>query len=296
MDCMIRVGPAGWSYKDWDGIVYPRPKPRGFDPLAYLAGYFDTIEINSTYYRPASAETAASWAGRVARNRRFRFAVKLWARFTHERDTAFTRTDVRAVSEALDPLAQAHRLGAVLMQFPWSFRRTDENRAWLDDVTRAFRAFPLVLEVRHESWNVPEFYEELVERDIGFVNIDQPLFRHSIKPSARATGRVGYVRVHGRNYGDWFRKNAGVDARYDYLYKPEELQPWAARTVEVAKSTRETFAITNNHYRGQAVVNGLQLKAMLDDREVRAPPPLVETYSEELASYAAPSGVPVPSR
>src|SRR5687768_52424 len=104
---MIRVGPAGWSYKDWEGVVYARPKPRALDPLAFLAGYFDTIEINSTYYRPASKDAALSWARRVARNRGFRFAVKLWRRFTHERDAAFTRPDVRAVRQALDPLAAA---------------------------------------------------------------------------------------------------------------------------------------------------------------------------------------------
>jgi uncharacterized protein YecE (DUF72 family) len=286
---MIRPGPAGWSYKDWAGVVYPQPTPRGFDPLAFLAGYFETIEINSTYYRPASKDAAVSWARRVASNRRFRFTVKLWGRFTHERDAAFTRTDVRAVRQSLDPLAAAHRLGAVLLQFPWSFRRTDDNRAWLDDVTRAFQAFPLALEVRHESWNVPEFYEELVERGIGFVNIDQPLFRHSIRPSARATSRVGYVRVHGRNYRDWFRKNAGVEARYDYLYSPPELEPWAERAREVAGEARDTFVITNNHYRGQAVVNALQLKSMLGDRAVSAPSTLFETYGRQLEGYAAPA-------
>jgi len=291
---MIRVGPAGWSYKDWEGVVYPAPKPRGFDPLRYLADYFDAIEINSTYYRPASGEAAESWARRVARNRRFRFSVKLWGRFTHERNEAFTRTDVRAVREGLDPLVAARRLGAVLLQFPWSFRRTEENRAWLDDVTSAFRSYPLVIEVRHASWNVPAFYQELVERGIGFVNIDQPLFHDSIRPSARATARVGYVRVHGRNYWDWFRKDAGVEARYDYLYSPEELAPWAERTREVAEETRDTYAVTNNHYRGQSVVNALMLRSMLDDRTVEGPPPLFDSFGGELAGFAqpAPEGAP----
>jgi uncharacterized protein YecE (DUF72 family) len=202
---VIRIGPAGWNYPDWAGIAYPEPKPKGFDPLAYLARYFDTLEINSSYYGPPAAESARKWVERIAENDRFRFTAKLWKRFTHERKTAFTRDEVRQVTGGFDPLLRAGRLGAVLMQFPWSFRRTDESREWLDDVARTFARYPLVLEVRHSSWNTAPFYEELAERGIGFVNIDQPQFHHSIKPSATVTSPVGYVRVHGRNYQDWFR-------------------------------------------------------------------------------------------
>lgn len=283
---MIRVGPAGWSYRDWAGLVYPDPKPRGFDPLAYLAEYFDTIEINSTFYGPATKTAAVAWAKRVEPFPDFRFTAKLSRRFTHERSEAFTRAEVREVCQGMDPLHSKKRLGALLLQFPWSFRRTDDNREWLDDVTRAFRKYPLVLEVRHASWNVPEFYEELVERGIGFVNIDQPLFSNSIKPSARATAPVGYLRVHGRNYKDWFRKGAGVYARYDYLYSADELKPWVKRTREVAKATRETYVITNNHARGQAVVNALMIEAMLTRRKVAAPEGLLDEFEEELAGTA----------
>lgn len=289
----IRVGPAGWSYDDWAGVVYPPGIPRGFDPLRFLSRYFDTIEINSSFYRPPDRRVAESWAERVRSRRRFRFTAKLWRRFTHQRDEAFTRQEVAAVRNGLTPLADAGRFGALLLQFPWSFRRTDENRQWLDDVTRAFRRFPLVLEVRHASWNVPEFYEELRERGIGFVNIDQPLFRHSIGPSARATAPVGYVRVHGRNYQDWFRKGAGVEARYDYLYSPQELQPWAERTREVAADAAETYVITNNHYRGKAVVNALMLRSMLTGERVAAPESLVESYPDALAPYAKAEPAPL---
>ena len=90
MAAVVRYGPAGWTYKDWEGVVYPRPKPRGFDPLEFLAGYFDTVEINSTFYRPAAAKVAAQWAERVSGNRRFRFTARLYRRFTHERE-AWTR-------------------------------------------------------------------------------------------------------------------------------------------------------------------------------------------------------------
>ena len=282
---MIRVGPAGWDYRDWAGIAYPSPPAPGFDRLAWISGYFDTIEINSSFYGPPAAATAKQWVRRVSANADFTFTAKLWRRFTHERKEAFTRAEIREACAGIGSLHAAGRLGALLLQFPWSFRRTDADRQWLDDVTRSFARFPLVIEVRHASWNVPEFYEELVERGIGFVNIDQPLFRQSIKPSARVTSRVGYVRVHGRNYADWFRKDAGVEARYDYLYPPAELKPWVERTKEIASATTDTFVITNNHYRAQALVNAVMLESMLTKRKVDAPPGVVDAYREELKGF-----------
>lgn len=287
---MIRYGPAGFQYKDWEGIVYPAPKPKGFDPLAYLACYFDTVEINSTFYGPARPSTTESWMRRVAHNPRFSFAAKLHQRFTHQRKTAWTAAEVDEVRAGFDPLMAGGRLGAVLLQFPWSFRRTDENREWLADVVGTFAEYPLVLEVRHESWNVPEFYGGLAERGIGFVNIDQPLFSNSIKPSAVTTSHVGYVRVHGRNFRDWFRKAAGRDERYDYLYPAHELEPWAERTKEIAEEpgTEDVFVVTNNHYRGKAVANAAMLKAMVDGKKEPVPPALFAEYGEVLHDYAEP--------
>jgi uncharacterized protein YecE (DUF72 family) len=283
---VIHFGTAGWLYKDWEGIVYPLPKPKNFDPLEYLARYFTTVEINSTYYGPASPATADKWISRVSDYPDFQFTAKLWKRFTHERKTAWTRAEVREARAAFDRLMKADKLGAMLLQFPWSFRRNDENREWLDDVTRTFRAFPLVLEVRHSSWNTPEFYDELAGRLIGFVNVDQPLFHNSMRPAATVTSQIGYVRVHGRNYKDWFRKGAGVDARYDYLYSREELEPWAARTKEIGSVTDETFVVTNNHYKGKAAANTVMLKSMVTGKKTEAPPDLVTAYPEELEPFA----------
>jgi uncharacterized protein YecE (DUF72 family) len=285
---MIHFGPAGWLYKDWEGIVYPSPKPKGFDPLCFLARYFSTIEINSTYYGSPLPATADKWVARIEEFPDFRFSAKLWKRFTHERKTAWTRAEVKEACVPMDRLHRAGRLGALLMQFPWSFRRTDENREWLDDLARTFRRFPLVLEVRHESWNTPDFFAELSERGIGFVNIDQPLFKKSIKPSATVTSPVGYIRVHGRNYKDWFRKNAGVEARYDYLYSKRELEPWAERTKEVASSAADTYVVTNNHYKGKAVANAAMLKALVEKKPAPVPPTLIKAYPKALKGLAKP--------
>ena len=287
----IRVGPAGWSYDDWAGPVYPDPKPRGFDPLSYLAGYVDTVEINSTFYRPAAASAARSWLKRVESNPRFRFTAKLWQRFTHEQEAgAWSAGEVREARAALDALAAGGRLGAVLLQFPWRFKRTPENREWLGDLTAAFGDLPLVVEVRHDSWLVPDFFDSLAERGVGFVNIDQPLFKRSVKPTATATSGVGYVRVHGRNAKDWFRQDAGVNERYDYLYSAEELEPWVERTREIASEAPEVYVVTNNHYRGQAMANAVMAESLLTGKPAPAPPQLIAAYPDALAPFAYPAG------
>lgn len=292
-DALIRFGPAGWSYKDWEGPVYPLEKPKGFDALAFIARFFDTIEVNSTYYRPAPDRMAKSWARRVEPNPRFKFTAKLWKRFTHERDTAWSQDEIDAVKAGMDPLSERDRLGALLLQFPWSFKNTEESREWLADVANAFHDYPRVVEVRHASWNDPEFYRWLGEEGIGFVNIDQPVFKKSIAPSATATSPVGYVRLHGRNYEDWFREGAGRDARYDYLYSEQELEPWAERIRELARQEpiEEVYVIANNHARGQAPANAIVLAHMIRGERVPAPETLLAAYPDLLAGHAAPADV-----
>lgn len=284
----VRYGPAGWTYRDWSGVVYPRPAPRGFDPLTFLASYFDTIEINSTFYRPVEPKVAAAWARRVEGNPRFRFTAKLSRRFTHERQASFSQAEVRRVRRGFEVLQDLDRLGAVVIQFPWSFRRTEQNREWLRDVVSAFDMLPLVLEVRHESWNTPEFFSTLAERGIGFVNIDQPLFKDSLGPTALATAGVGYIRVHGRNWRQWFARNAATHERYDYFYSAQELVPWAARTRQLAEHprAREVYVVTNNHYLGKAPANALMLQAMVERTNVAAPPELFHTYEAALRGFA----------
>ncbi|HEX9424246.1 MAG TPA: DUF72 domain-containing protein [Pyrinomonadaceae bacterium] len=274
---ITRIGPAGWSYKDWEGIVYPQKPGAKFDPLEYLARFFDTIEINSSFYRPFTAATAKSWARRVAATADFMFTAKLNRVFTHERGKA-TAEDEKQGREGMDALASAAKLGAVLLQFPWSFKNTDEERVYLSKLLDRFKDYPLVLEVRHSSWNNPQIYEWLKESGVGICNVDQPLFSKSIKPAALSTSPVGYVRLHGRNYQDWFREKAPRDDRYNYLYSLDELEPWITRIKEIAAKTKDSYVITNNHFRGQAVVNALEIKSTLEEHRVVAPAPLFEKY------------------
>jgi len=274
---IIRIGPAGWSYKDWESVVYPEKPGKKFDPLEYLARYFDTIEINSSFYRPPTPSTTKSWANRVAANKQFIFTAKLHRVFTHERGKA-TAEDEKLFREGMDVLAKADKLGSVLLQFPWSFKNTPDDRIYLAQLLERFSDYPLVVEVRHTSWNNEEVYEWLQERGVGVCNIDQPVFKRSIRPAALTTSPVGYVRLHGRNYQNWFREQAPRDERYNYLYSLDELDPWITRIKEVAKNTRETYVITNNHFRGQAVVNAVEIKAALAEKPVPAPEPLFKVY------------------
>ncbi len=192
----IRVGPAGWSYADWNGIVYPARRPPDFHEAAYLAEFFDTIEINTSFYHPPRPESVAGWVRRVERNKDFKFTAKLWQRFTHDRNAS--RQDEKVFKEGLIPLMNEGRLGALLAQFPWSFKNTPENREYVGGLRMQFVEYPLALEVRHSSWNRPEVLEMLAELNVGFCNIDQPVIGRSIGPSEHSTSPVGYVRLHGR--------------------------------------------------------------------------------------------------
>lgn len=274
----VRVGPAGWSYDDWKGIVYPAPMPKRLHPLAFLSGFFDTVEINSSFYHPPSPKHCAAWARHAAGNPRFKFTLKLWERFTHQRQPEPTPEDARQFTEGIEPLAAAAKLGAVLIQFPWTFKRTPENRAWLARLTEWFSAYPLAIEVRHASWDRPEFYAALAERGIAFCNIDQPIFAQSIKPSDYVTARLAYVRLHGRNYEAWFRQSAGRDERYNYLYPPGELQPWIEKIENIRRQAEEVYIITNNHYRGQAAANAFEIQAALGKTDLAVPARLASVY------------------
>ncbi|MBZ5695321.1 MAG: DUF72 domain-containing protein [Acidobacteriia bacterium] len=288
----ILVGPAGWSYSDWNGIVYPARRPRGFHEAAYLSEFFDTIEINTSFYNPLRPDFAAQWLELVAGNPRFLFTAKLWQKFTHEEGA--NAADEKAVRMGFDVLHGAGRLGAVLLQFPFSFHNTPENLARLRQILDAFRDYPLVVEVRHASWALPEFYAFLHEHNAGICNIDQPLIGRSIKPGERATSGLGYVRLHGRRADTWFSDDPDVASheRYNYLYSERELEPWARRIRLVAEQTETTFVISNNHFEGKAVVNALQLIHMLTGSKVKVPETLRHRYPELEPIADAPSQEP----
>jgi uncharacterized protein YecE (DUF72 family) len=320
--CEIRIGPAGWSYPDWAGYVYPSPRPKGFHEAAYLAQFFDTIEINTSFYSPLQPGHAHQWLERVAGNPRFLFTAKLWQKFTHETfpslpgdqargnppsdfvrpsSSKLTRNasgptgvpsaeDERAVRAGFDVLRNAGKLGAVLLQFPFSFHRSIESEAYLVALLERFGDYPLAVEVRHASWDDPGVLALLREHHAAFCNIDQPVIGRSLgpreggtaEPGKDAAAPIGYIRLHGRRYDTWFSDDPTVASyeRYNYLYSAEELRPWAQRIAVESEQTRRIFAVANNHYLGKGVVNALQLISMLKAAKVNVPEPLRGHYPE----------------
>jgi uncharacterized protein YecE (DUF72 family) len=276
---MIRVGPAGWSYEDWEGVVYPSPKGAKFDPLAYLAEYFDTLELNNTFYRVPTPQMSRSWLKRTRFNPGFKFTAKLYRNFTHQRE-ALSAADEIAFKNGLAPLLESQALGALLIQFPYSFHYSEPSLQLLKGLRGQFRDFPLVLEIRHASWDRASAYRFLRENQIGFCNLDQPQVSSSLGPTRKVTGPFGYLRLHGRNAKDWFREGAGRDARYDYLYNEFELFEICERIKLIAKESEAVYVITNNHYRGQAICNALEIRAKLEGKKVGVPEPLLVHYPQ----------------
>ncbi len=290
---MMRVGVAGWDYPDWAGFVYPSPLPRGFDRLAFLARYFDVIEINVTFYRHVEPDTVRAWVRRVAERGHFRFTVKLFQGFTHsggsgqERAVAIHPHRLELHPEAaifrasLEPLVDAGLLGAVLAQFPHSFHNEPGTRDHLKLLRDLLPGLPLVAEFRHRSWDQEGALQLLRGLRIGFCNIDQPSVGATLGPTAHVTSPVAYIRLHGRNAAQWFqRPDGGGAARYDYLYGMDELRPWAERATSLDAQAEETFIIANNHYRGKGPANSLMLKRVLSGARVKAPATLVAAYPE----------------
>jgi uncharacterized protein YecE (DUF72 family) len=307
---VIRIGPAGWSYPDSPGHVYPADAPKTFDTLAFYAGYFDTVEINASFYAPPAPKTCASWARRVKPHADFRFTAKLWQRFTHgpapfgkvavpdaEVFEPWTKDDVKLVTDGLGVLRGEGVLGALLAQFPWSFRPGAEAAERLTRLAEDFAGWPLVVEFRHREWGTRQTSLWLKRLGLGFCNIDQPQIGEALEPSAGATSPVGYVRFHGRNYKEWF-KDAGDESRdlhsgrrYDYLYSAAELEPWVERIVKVAAAAgvADVYVVTNNHFEGKGPANALMLRSMLEQRKVKVPPTLFETYRRTLEPWGFPS-------
>ncbi len=274
----ILFGTSGWSFEDWNGRVYPETRGRGFDELRYMSEYFDAAELNVTFYRPASPNMAESWVRRTADKPGFLFTAKLHQRFTHERLEPWTAAEAGEFKRGIAVLADAGKFGGLIMQFPWSFKNDAAGRAWLERVVEEFAEFPLFLEVRHNSWHNEDVFKYLDGAGVGFVNIDQPLFKGSLPPTERVTADKGYVRLHGRNFEAWFSQEADRDNRYDYLYNEEELAGWVAKIRDIAAAAGTTFVFNNNHYQGQAAVNSLELKSAIAGKPVVVPPQLLETY------------------
>ena len=259
MQNTLRCGTAGWSHPDWNSVVYPAVRPRGFHPLEFLAQHVGLVEIDASFHQPLRPELSRLWLIRVSRHPEFLFTAVLGRQFTYDR--ALDPYAIREFKDGLWPLSNARKLGALLMRFPWSFRFTKENRNFLIELRRSFHEFPLVAEMRHSSWMLDEALGTLMDYRIGFCNLDQPRNIRATAPDAIITSPVSYVRLLGRKGEDW----TDAEAASDYLYTPQELGGWHERIERLRGHTNSTFVVAANHPGGTAVVNAMQLQSMLRD-------------------------------
>jgi len=285
---VIAVGVAGWDYPDWGGVVYPSSAGRRFDRLAWLARFVDVIEINSSFYRPVRPATAASWARRVGSYRGFRFTAKAHRSWTHE--AWDDPLDVVGPTLAgLAPLRAAGVFGALLVQFPQSFHWNEGNRSRVGRLLDALGDWPVVVETRHVSWDDDGAAAWIHGHGAGWCVVDQPrIGGQTAPPRPRVTAEVAYLRLHGRNAARWFDPAADRDARYDYRYSIDELRPLVETARGLGAIARSTFAVANNHFRGQALANALQMKHLIQGVAPEAPAELVAAFPD-LAEVVTPS-------
>ncbi len=273
MSCPIYIGIAGWSYADWQDIVYTKPK---MDQLEYVSGFVDCIEINSTFYRPPFEKTTKSWLQRTSKRPQFFFTAKLHRDFTHE-----GRMDTETVKyfhTGFKPFLEAGKLKHLLVQFRYDFADNTAARRHLSEIVDNFSAaFSLVVEVRHKSWQNPQALDFLQQLGVTVCNLDYPLASNSFNMQHCTVGTSGYFRMHGRNAEKWFSK-AGRDETYDYYYNDDELAQIRRRIDRLAEAFKSLTVIANNHYRGAELANALELKALLTGEKLPVPEGLLKTY------------------
>ncbi len=255
----VLVGPSGWNFPHWEGVIYPSGKPKGFHPLQFIAERFDAVEIPASFESYPRPEVVKLWLDKSSCNPRFQFVARLHRQFTHERRLDIP--SVEAFCAALRPLRRAKKLGALLVTFPWSFRFTQENRDYFIQLRRAFAEFPLVAEMRHESWGCSEAVGTLIDYRVGFANIDQPDHIRAMGPTANLTSGIGYVRLHGKQRPDWY---VDFEERLPsrgtgYKYSVAELDQWQARIQDVAAFADKSFVFFTNDAGGQSFWNAMEM-------------------------------------
>jgi uncharacterized protein YecE (DUF72 family) len=215
------------------------------------------VELNFSYYAMPKTAQLQRMVDRTPQG--FLFAIKGHKTLTHERDQGVAQA--AEFREALTPLQAAGRLGAVLLQFPYSFHYERPTRTYLDRLCSALEGLPLAVEFRNDEWQRDSVTEGLEARGVAVVNVDAPQLPRLPEPSSRVTAPLAYVRLHGRNRESWWEGDNTT--RYDYLYGEGELQDWAARIRTILRKARTLLVAFNNHFRGQAVQNARMLKGIL---------------------------------
>jgi uncharacterized protein YecE (DUF72 family) len=306
----LHIGTSGWNYPSgkgkWNGLFYPATRSRKagtdtFDELRYYAEHFDTVEVNNTFYMQPRPDVTRGWVERTPTH--FIFSMKLYQKFTHPKMfkqqalksapgsdgplldllAQVTRSDIDEFRAGVDPLAAAGKLGALLAQFPASFKDTPASRDYLAQLLRAFSDYPVAVELRHRSWSdaIGATLSMLNAFGAAWVQIDEPKFRFSIRQNYLPNvTSFYYMRLHGRNFEQWWRHDKSED-RYNYLYSAQELQEFADVAGAAKALVKKSYLYTNNHFAAKSVVNAVMLKAQAGEPITgEYPPELVDEYPE----------------
>ena len=266
----IYIGTAGWSYKDWVPNFYPKNQSVSFDWLEFYSHYFNTIEVNSTYYTYIRPSIVDGWIRKVSNINDFLFTVKLHQDFTHKKNYSKEQSDF--VKSTLNKLGRENRLGGQLMQFPYSFSFNSATAEYLSKLVSEFEEFDNFVEVRHKSWQSEEAMEFIKELRVSFCTIDQPQIGESIPFEPVVMNDIAYLRFHGRNVDAWKNsiKNFGKEQsysqqneRYNYLYTLGELSELERKIKEIFNAAKKIFIVMNNHPQGKAVANALEFMSLL---------------------------------
>jgi uncharacterized protein YecE (DUF72 family) len=245
MAANIYIGTSGWSYPagegTWKGYFYPAGR------------------IN---------ELVENWVRRTPQG--FLFTVKLWQKFTHPRmyqevtgePAVISPSDVGSFLDSIRPLYQSGKLGALLAQFPPSFKNDSYGRRILKAVVHTFGSYRLVVELRHRSWSDDEDTAGLLrQNNICWAQIDEPKFKDSVAAEVPVTADIAYFRFHGRNAEMWWRGDN--ETRYKYLYSPEEIEELSGRVSKAAEKAKLAFVFFNNHWRAYAPRNAVDMMKAL---------------------------------
>jgi len=271
----VRIGTSGWDYDDWVGPLYS--SERGM--LTSYARLFSTVEVNSSFYSLLNERFYEGLARATPPG--FLFSVKMYRGVTHKRllNPKLAEAELEAFFRSIQPLARHGKLGAVLVQLPPRGRR---DVPWFEDFLAALpKGVRVAVEFRDRSWLEREVFDLLRRYEVAYVIVDEPL----LPPLVEVTAGFAYIRWHGRGERPW----------YYYHYSLEELRPWAERVRELADQVELLLGYFNNHFRGFAPHNALQMLVLLGlaegrhlealarmDRYFAAAPPLPRSVAEAL--------------
>ncbi len=262
----VYIGTAGYTNEDWvgngPGFLYP-PGTKKTDFLAVYSQHFDAVELNSSFYGIPSLKAFEGMARRSGG--RTRLAVKLHQVFTHQ--CAPTDQDFDMQLQHPQPLREAGIMGPYLAQFPYRFGRSPQNRKYLAHLVERFAGHELALEFRHESWDRPEVRASLSDLGLIWVSPDYPPVAGLPDPALHVTTEVGYLRLHGRNSGNWWAAESAAE-RHDYRYTRAEMDEWAEKIAFVTGELEELYVFFANTTKGHALHNIPMFRQALNARGV----------------------------